>query len=192
MNLPENERKTLIGAPMSNTLISKYFDGHANIKSLEDISQMRTLGEVFNGGQFNHVVIFIAVSAPSNGHWVCMFINGQSLYYFDSYGDYPLQILDELAKDGKNLWRQDKNLLHLIRASKFKDTFFYNAYQYQEDGASIQTCGRFTTLTLVLNSIYVRQGRKFDLEMLNKIMTYWKNKFNKSYGEIAVYFVNEL
>lgn len=185
--------KKLISAPMSSTLINKYFDGNANVKTLAEISEYQSLQQVFDGGKYNHVIIFIAIENPSQGHWVCAFKNkSDSLFYFDSYGDYPLQVLDEMSKEGSKLWGQDKNLLRLIRQSSYMDKFFYNSFQYQQDGASYQTCGRYVTLVLVLNIVLLKRGKVFDMNVLNTIMLKWKSEYNKSFGEIAVFFINKL
>lgn len=192
MEQSQVKSQQIIRAPMSNTLISKYFDNRANIKSLIDISQFQSLSQVFHSGQYNHVVIFVAIDSETQGHWICMFINSGALYYFDSYGDYPLQVLDEMVKRGDDLWNQDKNLLRLIQNSQFKEHFYYNNFQYQQDGGSIQTCGRYVTLVLVLNSIFTKAKQHFDFEKLNQIMLFWKNKYHKTFGQIAVFFVNQI
>lgn len=165
--------------PISNVLIQKYFDEKSNLKTLHEISNMNSLDEVFEN--YTYVIIFMAIRAPNDGHWVCMFKNSSNLYYFDSYGKYPLIELNNL----KNKFGQTFRLLELIKKSQYKNSFYYNNIKYQNSGDDIATCGRYVVTVVFLNLIYIKQAKPFNFIVLKYIMENWKQKWGLSYDQIV-------
>ena len=185
-----NKTKTLITNPMSDLLIKKYFDGKANIKTLEQISNFNTFDEVM--GSYSHCIIFLALEQQNDGHWLSLFINSGNLYYFDSYGKLPLYELKQIYNLNDPTWGQNFNLIKLIQTSKYKNKFYYNDVQYQQNGKDIATCGRLAIMPCILNIMYIKKHEKFDLKTFYNLMQYWKNKMHKNYDEISVFFVNKI
>lgn len=174
--------KNIIQQPMSNNLIEKYFNGHANIKSLEEITNYTDLDQVFEN--YNYCILFIAIRNPNDGHWVCMIkTKNNKLEYCDSYGSEPLEILDELT----DLYNQNYNLLNLIKNSKYKNNFYYNTVKYQKLKDNIQTCGRYATFICILRILIPN----FNLKMFKKIMDILTKKLNLDYDGVVAEFVDK-
>jgi len=185
-----SKTRKLIESPMSDVLIQKYFDGHANIKTLAQISQMTTFDELM--GEYEHVIIFMALQASNSGHWISMFINSGNLYYFDSYGKKPLEPINKLIDYGYPLYGQNFNLFELIRKSQFANRFIYNTIQYQNDSVDVAVCGRYASSVCILNILYKEKNAPFDFNVFYSLMETWKVKMgNKSYDEVIVYFINQ-
>jgi hypothetical protein len=185
--------RLLIKQPMSNTLIQKFFNGKANIIALEDITQMTSLDQVFKGN--NHVIIFLNTNPTTQiGHWICLFINAQRLFYFDSYGEKPLIYLQVMQKQNIDLGNQNLNLLNLIRDSIYKNAFYYNTVDYQSEKNDVATCGRYTTMICILNIMYLKEGKSFDLKIYYELMNYWKDNLPidlKTFDRVTTFFVNQ-
>ena len=189
----KKHERNLVKIPMSNVLISKFFDGKTSFSTIEDIEQMNNLDELFKGQ--DHVILFILTAPDKNyGHFVCMFTNSSNLYYFDSYGKKPLEYLNTMKKDGTPLNNQTFRLLDLIKSSKFKNAFYYSSFQYQSDNDNPATCGRYCTMICILNKIYTKKQQPFNPIVFHKLMKNWKQKLpikDRSYDRITTFFINQ-
>ncbi len=159
----------IIETPLSSFTIEKVFNGRANIVMLSDVNNMSSLDHLF--GKFNHVILFISIDAPNNGHWISLLKNGDTIIYMDSLGFKPLEILDMMKARGLPVFGQTHNLLKIIKASNYK--FVYNTHQYQHNNDSVQTCGRYAILFVALNQIFILHNRKISPQIIYKIMTHW-------------------
>jgi hypothetical protein len=192
-----NQKNKLVTVPMSDVLIKSFFDGKANIKTLEEIANLTSLEEVM--GDYDHCIIYMHTDPVNNfGHWVCLFVNSNKLYYFDSYGDKPLEYLNVMRNNGIELNGQNFNLISLITQSKYKNSFFWNPTEFQSNDKSntIATCGRYVTQICILNKIYKRKGLKFDLTKYNSLMENWKRTLklgaSPSFDKVTTFFINQL
>lgn len=188
----QHERK-LVKIPMSNVLISKFFDGKTSFATIEDVGKMKNLDEVFQGQ--DHAILFLLTAPEKNyGHFVCMFKNSSNLYYFDSYGEKPLDYLHVMEKKNIPLNNQTFHLLSLVKNSKFKNSFYYNAFQYQAYNNNPATCGRYCAMICILNRMYINDNEPFNLITFNKLMVNWKNKLpikKRSFDRVTTFFINQ-
>lgn len=181
----------IISSPLSDKQIKKYFRGNPNIVMMRDIATMTKLDEVFNG--YDHAVIFTSVNSQYDGHWNMMYISGDNLYFFDSYGMKPTQLIQNIVAKGYPVYGQNQNLDNLIRNSKyFPHNCFMNNVKYQSDKENIQTCGRYIALNFILLQIYKKRKLEYSTENFYQIMKTWKNKFNKSYDYIVSFFIDDI
>jgi hypothetical protein len=180
----------IINSPLSDKQISKYFDEKPNIVMMKDISNMTSLEQVFNG--YDHVVLFIAVNGPNDGHWELMYISDGELHFFDSYGYTPCQVIKDMSKQKRPLYGQNGNLNNLILNSPFyPDKCFANRVKYQKDNAS-QTCGRYVSLNYILLHIYKKNGKHYDGEVFQQLMKGWQKKFKKTDDYIVSYMIDDI
>lgn len=186
MKLAKGTNTRLIRSPMTNYTIEKYFNGHANIKSLQQIERFASLDQVFDGQPY--VVIFEALRAPNDGHWVCMFKNlHNDLIYFDSYGEFPLYALDQQ----KQKYGQGHKLLQLIQQSPYKNAFYYNTEDYQELKDNVQTCGAYATTICLLAVQYLAKDLNLDCDEIHRLFTMWKKKYNRTPDQAVAFFTTD-
>lgn len=172
-------------SPMSDILITKYFNGRPNIVQMAEISRMTHLNQLFKG--YDHAVIFVAVNSPTDGHWQFIYKNGDELHFFDSYGMGPTELVRRV-----NNFNQTDNLDILIKNSIYKSNAWKNDVKYQKDGEP-QTCGRYISLCFILRYIYNKRGLPFDGTIYYKIMQHLKKSFkNASYDKIVSVLIDQV
>lgn len=175
----------VVKSPMSDTLISKYFNGRPNIVQMAEVSQMTTINQIFKG--YDHAVIFVAVNSPTDGHWQFIYKNGHELNFFDSYGMGPTDLVKKVKGFGQNT-----NLETLIQNSQFRNNAYKNNVKYQNDGEPA-TCGRYVSLCFILKYIYNKRGLGFDGSIYYKIMTHLKKMFKgESYDKIVSVLIDQV
>jgi hypothetical protein len=117
---------------MTNNLYKIYrYHELENVDSVDEI-----LGE-------NLGCIILYQSTMNSGHWCCLFRDGNTCYFFDSYG----YNIDEELQYSEFHMRRHKNILvphlsHLLEQSGYK--VISSPYKLQTDKNQDQTCGRFT------------------------------------------------
>lgn len=188
-----NEINSLIEKPMSSDSIEKYMRGgklHANIVTMESITKYNNLSDVFKGN--NHAILFTATNTINSGHWQCIFLDDNNLYFFDSYGMKPFELINKVNLTIKdNDYGQNNNLSKLIHESRyFPNNCFMNTFEYQEKGSNVDTCGRHVVSCLISKDICNKRSIHFDLNVYNVMVTELmkENKF-KNYDETVSFIV---
>jgi hypothetical protein len=177
-------------SPMSDVLISKYFNGRPNIQQMSQISTMSSLNQVFRG--YDHAVIFVAVNGPADGHWQFIYKSSDELHFFDSYGMSPTQLIQDLQSSPTGTFGQNTNLDTLIMNSQYANKCYKNDVKYQSDGEP-QTCGRYVSLCFLLMVIYKQKNVVFDGSVYFKIMQHLKTIFkNSSYDNIVSQMIDQV
>ena len=140
----------MVAFPLSDDEIEKFFGSKkANIVQLNDITpKYNSINEVF--GEYNHIILFIATTSPTNGHWIAIVRNSNGIYWMDSLAMKPLNVLNLLKKYGYHLNGQTTYILKLIASSK--QPFRWNNIRYQINNTDVNTCGRYATFFSWLNS----------------------------------------
>jgi hypothetical protein len=76
------------------------------------------------------------------GHWCCVFKNGDTVYFFDSYGVFPDDQLEEIdLKFRLKSGQAYRTLSALMALSPYN--IDYNDHQLQSNEENINTCGRW-------------------------------------------------
>jgi hypothetical protein len=89
----------------------------------------------------------------STGHWVCMMKHGDTIEYFDPYGDYgPDEEAEWLPKSKLRELDQDvPRLTQLLKKSGYKVK--KNPYKFQKVKHDNNTCGRHCVTRLYLRNL---------------------------------------
>jgi hypothetical protein len=141
-----DEIKKKIITPLSGEQLSQM---GFNMVPWSDLRQKTTVDEICTG-PMQGCILFIPTEAKYSGHWICLFIRGNTLFYFCSYGTSPKNIaqlsdymiatsipdeywLDPLLQN----WRNRGGLISI------------NKTRYQDLKDSTSTCGRYCALRLI-------------------------------------------
>lgn len=183
--------KKLIADPMSESLINKYLNGRANVKTMSSLTKYKTISALFGG--YDHCIIFTAIENVNSGHWQCIYVTlGGILVWFDSYGFTPQYVVNHLKNETiKNMqFSGMQNLLKLIY--DHGETFFMNTFQFQQLAPGVDTCGRYCTLVCAMNRYYGSMRKQFlpqDLkEMLENVM---KRQNLQTYDQAIAFLVDK-
>jgi hypothetical protein len=132
-----------------------------------------SLNDIFKNS--NYVVINY-LSEPHYGHWVCLYKNGNTINFFDSYGGYPDEQLKYIPDNFKLISNQEyPHLLKLLYKSKDYDVE-YNYKKLQGNGTT--TCGRWVGLYLAVCDL-------MSIDAFGKLMESLSKKMNLSKDELV-------
>ena len=93
-------------------------------------------------------ILFFPNMSPTVGHWCCLFRQGKGLMFWDPYGEPPEAQKDDMPQSRLEALDIDRpDLTRLLRASG--RPVYYNTKDYQEDKASVATCGRHCVVRLL-------------------------------------------
>jgi hypothetical protein len=113
---------------------------NVNIVKYNDLANYNSIDEVLKG---RPTVVLFELVKHNNGHWICLFKNGKTIYFFDSYG---VKIEDQKCHMNKQFFRSANYLSKMLKDSPYKVD--YNATQYQEYSPNIANCGRYCIVRL--------------------------------------------
>ena len=108
----------------------------------------------------NGCVLFLPVTSALNGHYVSMFMRGNTLYYTDSYG---FDVRTDISKASYILRQKEQTFLSRLLI-KFMDkggNLEMNPYGYQKLSQNSSTCGRYAVIRLYFQSMDHEQFHKF-------------------------------
>jgi hypothetical protein len=148
----------ILAYPLSNDDIQEFLNPDTKILTYPQFASMSHIDEAFDA--LGRCIFLFLTTSPTSGHWLCMFKRGDTIEYFDSYGERPEaqrewlseEELEELGQDEPYLW-------NLMRASGYK--IFSNTVQYQKERGDISTCGRWCLLRLVCKDFTNKQFYQF-------------------------------
>lgn len=167
-----------------NEIMLKAVSRKPNIKKLDDVCDANTtLKSLY--GDYGEMIIYIPVLSPYNGHYTCSFIEDDTIYFFDSYGNSPSQLLELI--DSMGHVRNKKCLFQDMMDSGMPG--YMNQYQYQDHSPKVQDCGRWCLCVLLFREICHQQNNKFDLNEFYIMMSKYKEKYNyKTWDNAATAF----
>ena len=122
-----------------------------------DLEKYNNIDEVL--GVNKGVIILFQNENHNSGHWCSMWLDGDTLYFWDSYG---LQMDEELKYT--EYTRRVHNcvpvphLTHLVNQSNYK--VISNTYRYQKWKRDTNTCGRFCALRLRMRDTTEEEFKK--------------------------------
>ena len=114
--------------------IIKYLPG-VNILRYEDLENVRRIENVIPP---QGLILLYPGKSNISGHWVCLFIKGNTIFFFDSYGNLVDQAeqYDINNNIKPNMWRRLTKLLYETPLN-----VDFNNYQLQSYDINVQTCG---------------------------------------------------
>jgi len=126
------------------------------------------------------VCFILLKTSEQSGHWTCLCRNGNSIYYFDSYGVAPDGELSRISPGVRyQLNETQRSLTRLLKTIPHGFTFSYNSKQFQQYSANINTCGKwveaFTKCTF----------KGLTLKQFQERMESLKDKYKVSYDELV-------
>jgi len=127
-----------------------------NIVVYNDIAKYRTIDDVLQG---KPTVILFEMNEQNRGHWCCLFKQGNTIYFFDSYGIF---IEEQKKYMSKSFLRRANYLSKLIKDSPYKVDINFNKYQKMD--SSINTCGRHVAVRLNCMDLNDKQYKKAIME----------------------------
>jgi hypothetical protein len=125
--------------PLSDDDIRKILGQDIKIITYPQLAKMRSIDEAFDR-KGRCIMLYLTEDAHS-GHWVCMLKKGNSIEYFDPYGEAPEEALQDVPQSKlEQLNEAYPYLTRLMRGSGKKVT--YNHHPFQQLKRDINTCGR--------------------------------------------------
>jgi len=129
--------------PLSDTDIRKILGQDIKIITYPDLGDMSSIDEAFDGK--GRCIMLYLTENDTTGHWVCMLHKGNTIEFFDPYGEAPEKALETVPEENREALGEDEPLLtRLLKASGKK--VYYNTYPFQKDKADVNTCGRHSVV----------------------------------------------
>lgn len=124
-------------SPLSNHEVLKLVGGKANMIIYSDIHKYTNIYQIL--GQ--HKACFLLYETQKDyGHWCCLYMINDVIYFFDSYGFVPDDELGFIHKKFREESKQNyQYLTKLLYDAKKKVE--YNQYRLQSFNEDIATCG---------------------------------------------------
>jgi hypothetical protein len=166
----------------SDTDMKKITQNKYNIYLYHDLSKYTNINDVL-GSNKGAIILFQNESANS-GHWCCIWLDDNTLHFFDSYGLRPD---DELQYSQYNLRIHNNkavpHLSHLIDQSKYK--LEWNKYKLQKMRDKTNTCGRYAGYRLLHRSMtnedfakLLQSNKYYDADFWVTLLTAHYRSFN--------------
>ena len=130
---------------LSDADIRKILGNDIKIITYPMLGNMSSIDEAFDGK--GRSVMLVPNVSPTMGHWVAMIDRGDSIEFFDPYGDAPEEQKGGLSHSKLQALDIDQPFLtKLLRASG--KPVYYNTKAFQSSGRSVATCGRHAVARL--------------------------------------------
>lgn len=141
----------LKATPLSGTDVVELVEGKANMVRYRDLHKFRTIDQVLGP----HRAAFILFETSDGfGHWVAIYCNNNTLYFFNSYAGYPDDTLQVIDDEYRVQSQQDfPYLSQLMYNSPYE--LEYNDLKLQDKGGNIMTCGRWCALFILMRELPV-------------------------------------
>ena len=115
---------------------------NSKIVKYNDLIQYKTIDQLLDKPCF---ILFETVK-KNQGHWICLWKEGDTVYFFDSYG---LKIEEQKKYVNKNMLVHANYISQLMKKSPYKVD--YNPICYQ--GKKSSTCGRHCAIRIACKSM---------------------------------------
>tara|TARA_R110000772_G_scaffold105988_2_gene207827 strand:+ start:1303 stop:1851 length:549 start_codon:yes stop_codon:yes gene_type:complete len=144
-----------------------------------DLEKYNNIDEVL--GQNKGVILLFQNENHDSGHWVSLWLDDDTLYFWDSYG---LMIDEELKyteftrriHEGKIV----PHLTHLVEQSNYK--VISNTYRYQKFKTHVNTCGRFCATRLKMRDTSEEEFKKLLTKNKYYDADFWITVLTMHYG----------
>ena len=130
---------------MSNSDIFKVI-GKSSVIKYPQFGSMSHIDECFDSQ--GRCVIFFETVSNKVGHWECLYKDGTTINFFDSYGIGPDVARKYLSKTTQINLKETKPLLtNLIKKSGYD--CIYSGFDYQSWKGNVETCGKHVSIRLL-------------------------------------------
>ena len=132
--------------PLSDEDIRKVVGGDVKIWNYRDLEGLQNIEQMFDDK--GRAILLYPNAGPNTGHWVCLIHRGDSIEFFDPYGEAPEEQKDGLSEQRLEAFGIDTpELIRLLKGSG--KPVYYNTHQFQSLKNSIATCGRHCAVRLL-------------------------------------------
>jgi hypothetical protein len=136
---------------------------NCNIIKYSDIPNYNNIDDLL----INDKCVILYETKENYGHWTCIYKHGNTLAFFDSYGNnFNEQTKFIPTQLNKKLKNNHKNLIKLLYKSPYNVEF--NEYPLQKLEEGVNTCGRWVIVRLQNPYVSVNEFHKL---FVNKLMT---------------------
>ena len=136
--------------PLSNTDIQKVLEPDTRIFTYPDFARMSSIDEAFD--ELGRCIFLFLTESKTSGHWLCMIKRGDTIEYWDSYGEKPEAQRKWLSRGELDaLGQGEPYLFNLLKQSGYK--VYYNTHKYQKTSSVDNECGRWCCMRLVCKDI---------------------------------------
>lgn len=177
----KNELNKVIEDPLDDSEIKKYLPD-AKIYKYNQLCNFDNIDELLPGDR--DYVIILYEQMHNTGHWICVLKYGNTLEYFDSYGnnvDEPLQWIT--VQQNYELKQYDTFIANMFNKTKKERNIIWNPVKYQELQKGINTCGRH----VIFRIINMLKG--CDIDTYFKRMKHFKKQLG-SYDDVVSQFID--
>ena len=150
------------GYSFSGEDMKKLTENKYNIYRYHELEKFDNIDQVL-GDNLGAIILY--QSTMNSGHWISLWRNGDTIYFFDSYGfdvDQELKYSDFHMRRHKGV--KVPHLSHLIDVSGYK--VISSPYKLQKMRDKTNTCGRFSGLAIKLRHMSFKDFS--DLFMSNR------------------------
>jgi len=136
---------------LSDKDVMQLVEGRAKVILYSELHKYKTLDELLEP----YGAIFLLYELKKDyGHWCAVFKQDENtIEFFDSYGNYLDNQLKWIPKNFRKISDQwYPHLTALFYNSPYKN-LTYNEYPFQHKGNQISTCGRWSSLRLVMRNL---------------------------------------
>jgi len=131
---------------LSDSDIRKILGDDIKIITYPMLGNMSSIDEAFDSK--GRSVMLVPNVSPTMGHWVAMINRGDSIEFFDPYGDAPEEQKDGISPSKlEALDIAQPFLTKLLRASG--KPVYYNTKAFQSSSRNVATCGRHSISRLL-------------------------------------------
>jgi hypothetical protein len=150
----DEQIKQIKAYALSNDDIQNILEPDTKIFTYPDFGNMTTIDEAFD--KLGRCIFLFLTTSPTSGHWLTMFRKGNTVEYFDSYGEKPEAQREWLSQDELEALGEDTPyLMDLLKKSPYK--VYWNTHAYQKDKNDINTCGRWAVARLITKDLSNQQ-----------------------------------
>ena len=181
----------LKATPLSPDQLKDYYKRETNetlkVVLINSIKESDTIDSIF--GKNNCFILFLPVLSTYNGHFVSLFRTNKGIFFFDSYGNTPKKLLENI----NNLEKvKVRNTLFKIIAQG-NVPCFYNTVLYQTKTEEVADCGRYSVANCVLFTLHQKQNKEYNLLTFNKkIIEHMKEHNLKDYDDAITDITKDL
>ena len=145
--------------PLSDGDIKELVNGRCNIIRYPDLYKYDNIDQLIEP---YGACVLLYEAEPHSGHWCCLTLHDNELEFFDPYGGFPDTQLDYIHGDAyKKRSHQDKKYLsYLLLEPSCTYDLSYNEFKFQKMGNTIQDCGRWCSLRIILKHLTLKEFKQ--------------------------------
>lgn len=148
--MTENIPTEIKAYALSNDDIQRILKPDTRIFTYPDFATFDTIDDAFD--DLGRCIFLFLTESKTAGHWLCMMKRGDTIEYWDSYGEKPEAQRSWLSQDElEELGQGEPYLLNLLQQSGYK--VYYNTHKYQKTSPIDNECGRWCCARLVCKDI---------------------------------------